>query len=117
MTATWPIGLPDAPLQQGFQETVPKNTARFETDAGPAKVRRRFTAGVRGLKCSFLFTAAELATFDEFVVDTLEGGALQFAWTDPRTSAAITARIKDQPQYRPAGGTDWIAECEIEVLP
>ena len=44
MTA-WPSSLPDHVLQQGHNESLANVTSRSQMDAGPAKVRRRFTAG------------------------------------------------------------------------
>ncbi len=43
----WPPSLPQRPLAQGFSEQAPDTLIRTQMEAGPPKVRRRFTAGIR----------------------------------------------------------------------
>lgn len=116
-TPIWPASLPQDPLIQGLQEQFPANTIRTQTDAGPAKVRRRFTAGVRrfpGLR--MWLTDAQAATFDTFVTDTLGDGALSFEWKHPRTGETKALRFVEPPRLS-ADGIHWLAEMNLEMLP
>lgn len=117
--ADWPADLPQQPLvQAGFRETMPKLTVRSAMDVGPAKVRRRATAGVSVLECTFRLSAAQRAQLLAFWQDTLAGGALSYGWTHPISGAAIVCRIVEPPSLEPAGGgVAWWARLRIEVLP
>ncbi|QLH37711.1 MAG: hypothetical protein HWD60_00095 [Defluviicoccus sp.] len=52
MSAVWPSSLPQKPLVDGFSETAPNLVVRSPMDVGPAKVRRRATAGSPGCRCA-----------------------------------------------------------------
>jgi hypothetical protein len=87
-------------------------------DVGPAKVRRRATAGVTQLKCTFRLSAAQRASLLAFWQTTLAGGSLSYSWTHPISGAAITCRIVEPPTFSPAaGGVSWLAVLNIEILP
>ncbi len=59
-----------------------------------------------------------MATLDDFYASTLAGGALQFDWVHPRTSAALAYRFVEPPAYAPvARGRLWTATLKLEVLP
>lgn len=114
----WPITLPQRVLADGYQEPLPEMTIRSEMDAGPAKVRRRFTAAVRTIRCQLALTAAQVTTLDTFYVTTLAGGSLSFDWVHPRTQATVAFRFAAPPQLQPeTGGSSWIASLELEILP
>ena len=114
----WPSDLPQQPLVQGFSETAPQLAVRTSMDVGPAKVRRRATAGVTQLKCAFRLSAAQRASLLTFWQTTLAAGARSYTWTHPISGAAITCRIVEPPGFTPAaGGVAWLAALSIEVLP
>lgn len=79
----WPPALPQAPLAEGYSETIPSNLLRSETDTGPAKVRRRGTAKPYIISASYLLSTEECEVLDGFLVDTLGGGAICFDWPRP----------------------------------
>ena len=115
--AAWPETLPQSPLAAGFSEQVPNTLIRTEMDAGPAKVRRRFTAGVRKLGMSMLLTKAQIAILDTFVVTTTNGGADQWTWENPRTKVTTSFRFVNLPTYKTHGGDDWTANFQVDILP
>lgn len=117
MPASWPVTLPQDVLVQGYAEAFPSTTLRTQMDAGPAKTRRRFTASVRPLRVTMPLTRAQVALLDTFYTDTLEGGALEFTWTHPRTLAAVTLRFVSPPQPVPDSGAWWRVDLDLEVLP
>ena len=75
--AAWPSDLPQKPLVQGFSETPPNLLTRSPMDIGPAKVRRRSTAGVTVLQCVFRLTTTQRASLLTFWQTTLAGGVTQ----------------------------------------
>ena len=114
----WPASLPQDVLVEGYEETFPELALRTEMDAGPAKVRRRFTAGVRTLNVMSAMTRTQVATLDTFFATTTQGGALQFDWVHPRTGSAAALRFTRPPMTAPEpGGQRWRVELELEVLP
>lgn len=116
--AAWPVDLPQKPLVQGFSETLPTLTVRSPMDTGPAKVRRRSTAGVTQMQCVFRLTATQRASLLTFWQTTLAGGSLSYNWTHPISGANIVCRIVEPPSLTPAaGGNAWAASLKIEVLP
>ncbi len=115
--AEWPSDLPMEPMYDGFQEVPPRTVLRTTMDAGPVKVRRRYTANIRLIKCRFSLTKDEVAILDLFFTDVAEGGSVPFTWTHPRTGDAVLARFGTEPRYTIKSADLYIAEIELEVLP
>lgn len=118
----WPATLPQEPKLAGHSEQPPKLTVRTEMDVGPAKVRRRTSAGVRNFSMSIVMTRAQCALLDEFFLDSAQGGALAFQWTHPRTGNLIDYRFTAPPTYNPLGprssaAAKWVATFQLEALP
>ena len=116
MTA-WPSSLPDYVLQQGHSEALANVTNRSQMDAGPAKVRRRFTAGPRTVNAIVRLTTAQTQTLDTFHETTLVGGSLAFDWVLPRTQTVTSFRFMSPPEYRPVGPGIWDATLKLEAMP
>ena len=116
--AVWPGGLPQVVFQGQYQESPPKNSINTQPDVGPAKVRPRFTAGVRRVQFSLPLKASEVETLDVFYVTTLKYGSQPFDWKHPRTGADVTMRFKPgtEPIYTDRGDI-FIARLELEILP
>ena len=117
-TTPWPSSLPQRPRADDFAETPPNLLVRSTTDTGPAKVRRRTTAGVTKMRASFRLTAAQLAAFRSFYEIDIEHGALPFSWTHPITGASGLFRIVEPPTYEAvANGLAWRLSVVFEILP
>jgi hypothetical protein len=116
MTA-WPSSLPDYVLQQGHNEALANVSMRSQMDAGPAKVRRRFTAGPRMVNAIVRLTTGQTLTLDTFFETTLVGGSLAFDWVLPRTQASRSFRFTSPPEYRPVGPGIWDATLKLEAMP
>ncbi len=65
-----------------------------QMDAGPAKVRRRYTAAVTPGSGTITVSVTQLATFQTFVRTDCLGGALPFDWVRASTQAACVMRFK-----------------------
>lgn len=114
--ATWPAALPQA-LLLGLTETAPNLTIRTQMEAGPAKVRQRFTAAPRPVQGELVLTESQANTLDTFYVTTLAGGALRFGWRHPRTDAAVTYRFTEPPSYQQIGALQYRVAMKLEILP
>ena len=86
----WPHVLPQQLLVEGYGEQLSNQLIRTEMDAGPAKVRRRFTAAPRPVNGSIIVTPAQLVFFRNWYYNVLLGGSLRFGWTDPFTGDELT---------------------------
>lgn len=115
----WPPSLPQAPLISGYDETLPDTLLRTQMDAGAAKVRRRFTAAVSPMTCVFNMTEAQTEILDAFYNETIQGGALRFDMTHPRTATVREFRIVEPPKPKPhqAGGDCWVVTIKMEAMP
>lgn len=115
---TWPSSLP-APRRSGYEEGPQDNTIGSQTDTGPGKVRRRFTAVADDCGFELRVTEDQLNTFINFHKNTLRSGTLPFTYTHPRTSDTVSARFKPKtpPRWTRVGGAYWSVSIKLEILP
>ncbi len=114
MSENWPDTLPQVFIQSGYQETLPEVAIRTQMDAGPAKVRRRFTVQVVPIKGQMRLTSAQKSYLETFFNVTLAGGSLAF--TFPHDGSVIL-RFTKPPAISPAGGLNYVADMDLEQLP
>jgi hypothetical protein len=79
----WPGLLPATLLLEGLSKQPQSNVARTAMDAGPKKARRRYTARAVKYSGRQIFSAMELAVFEQFYHASLADGALRFNFADP----------------------------------
>lgn len=108
---TWPADLPAVLLIRGYEETAPDVIKRTPMDAGPAKVRRRFSANVRPVKGTMVLSGTQKASLDTFFETTIAGGALAFDWQ------AKSWRFVEPPAFSPIALNLWEVRLSLEVLP
>lgn len=116
-TQVWPVSLPQRPLIRKLQEVAPELRLRTNMDAGPAKMRRRFQAGVRPFVVSMVLTGAQVETLDAFFGTTLQGGTLRFDFTHPRTGVTGEFRFVEPPQYSGVSPGTYEASMQLELMP
>lgn len=117
MPAVWPSTLPEYVLADAYKEALNTQTIESATDTGSAKIRRRYTKLVRKFDMSILLSQAQLATFENFWLDTLRGGSLPFEWVHPLTRVAITLRFRSPaPSYVNVGGVYTRATFVLETV-
>jgi len=114
---TWPSSLPDNPIQDGYEEARKDGRVRTQMDAGPPKVRRRFTAVVTEFPVRFHMRSSEVNTLEDFWETDLEGGTLRFDWTHPRKDTALQFRFVEPYTVQSLGGTLYEVSATLEVLP
>jgi hypothetical protein len=116
-TPAWPSTLPQLPLHDGYSEQFGATFIRSETEAGPAKRRKKISFAPRPMVYPiFLETFAEVALLETFYYDTLGGGALSFTHDHPRTGTAGTVfAFKSPPELTPMG-LGFLATLELEIV-
>lgn len=122
--ATWPASLPTMPIAGGYGEKPQSQVLRSDMDAGPAKTRRRFTAGTRELTYSLRMTQDQADTFEAFFDNQIAAGALPFDIEQPRTGATVSVLIKTgkgSPPYEltpiDSGTCQYLLSMTLEVQP
>jgi hypothetical protein len=115
--ATWPATLPTE-TERDFTEKPPNLLARTEMDAGPARVRRRYSAGVTEFEVSYVFSPDQMTIWESFYQYDIADGALSFTYPHPRLwGNNITARLMEPPQYKHLGGGYFEVTLKVEKLP
>lgn len=117
MAVPYPAGLPQVLADRDYREQPPDTALRTEMDQGPAKVRRRFTAGVRPVTGRLDLSEAQVEILDGFYVTDLAGGTLRFDWVNSRNRVAGELRFVGPPVYTPLGGDRWRADLSLEIMP
>ena len=89
---TWPATLPPPQADTSAAYGAPGNVLESSMDAGPPKVRRRYTGAELLFGCTLKLTQAQHATLEQFYYTTLQQ-VLPFDWLDFRTGAPATYRF------------------------
>lgn len=115
--ATWPNTLPG--IEIGSELTQQDGVVRSPTDAGPSKIRRRFTATSRYLSGTMLLTSTQRDILQTFYN---ENSALSFDYPDPVDQSTVSARFMTSPSYNlllggPSGVELYRANISLELLP
>jgi hypothetical protein len=113
----WPETLPQNLLIDGYGESPPDLLLRSSMEAGPAKVRRRATAGIRPVKGKMVLTGSQVDIFDDFYNNVLLGGSLRFSWVKPRDgTTAVEMRITEK-SYVAIEPDEYELTLSLEILP
>lgn len=115
--ASWPADLPQYVQQDGYNEMLPDPTVRTGVDAGPPKVRKRWSAVVKKFTVRMWMNAAQITSFEEFFTETLSYGSVSFDWVHPRTQADVACRIVGGTVNISPSGPNFIVGFDLEVLP
>jgi len=117
MIPSWPESLPQALLVEGYNQSFPDITIKSDMDAGPAKVRRRFTAGVEPVSGMMFLAEEQLEYLRTFYKDTLLGGSLRFSWMRPPEHVdACEMRFTAPPTWTRVEG-EYKVSLALEILP
>jgi hypothetical protein len=114
--------LPQYLMLAGYSETPPDLTIRSQMDAGPSKVRRRFTAGPELIQGWQWQTDDQVTECKEFYSDAVEGagtfgGTARFDWIHPRTGAAVEMRFLSPPTFSPVSHDLYRCDLVLEIMP
>lgn len=120
MAATWPSSLPQRFRTDGYSYRKGDGRLHSQTDMGPGKVRRRFTAVVDRMAGAMTLTQAQWETLRSFIDDEAGGGALPFWFPSPVDGAPLLVRFGQDglPSLVPHGVPgEWVASFQLDVLP
>lgn len=115
----WPTTLPNIqyPSPDSGYSRAPQNQAlRTSMDAGPPKMRRRFSAGVTPVSINIEMTGAQVAALETFYTTTL-GVVGVFDWINHLTRTPATYRFVEPPAYAPLFADWWRVSLKLEQLP
>jgi len=118
MAEVWPSTLPQDFLVDGYSEGIADVRLRSQMDVGPAKVRRRSSAGVRPLSGNMNLTGEQLSALETFINVTTQGGTLAFTFPDPRSDGDLLCRFSENmPTWTIVGPNIYSVSLQLEVLP
>jgi hypothetical protein len=117
MAQAWPTGFPASFLYDGSSERWAENIVRSSMEVGPAKVRRRSTAGVRRITLEQNLTKTQVATMQTYYETTCAHGSLSATIADPRTGSNIEVRFVTPPTIAVIGYEIYRIRYDFEVLP
>lgn len=114
---TWPSSLP-APSAAQYGATRASVLARTDFEAGPARVRRRYTAEIRNVSLQWTLTSAQLQELSTFWA-AIEHGA---AWFDmPLTledgERTRSVRFVNPPEQLFLAPGLWRVTAALEIRP
>ena len=112
--AVWPVTLPQKFLQDGYTDTEPNVFVKTEMDAGPPKLRRRFTAAHRPISGVMVMTTTQKGYLRTFY-QTYGGSA--FTFPDPDSSGTVEVIFMAPPEYITYAAEDWQVKLQLAVMP
>ena len=120
----WPGTLPND-AQYGWSESPGDSLVRTQTDAGPAKLRRRFTSTPSSFSMQFVLTKAQATRLIQFYENASDaaiagtnGGALSITGLPhPRDNSAVTFRFLAPPVLTQTSFDVFRASLRLELLP
>ena len=114
--SAWPSTLP-APLLAGYTIAPEAGFIRTSMDVGAMRQRRRYTAQPTQLQASWVFTAAQMASFKTFYEGDLDVGTGWFTMTIDAGAGNVTKDCRFTQPYQ-AGRLSkvlWSVTSTIEV--
>lgn len=111
--ATYPATLPNWKLPLSYK--ADSGIIRTQMDAGPDKIRRRYSAVPTRFQTEMSVDGDQKDTLETFFHDTLSEGALAFDRTDPTTDVTESFRFLDTPEFRVIHGASTPAERRYMV--
>lgn len=109
--------LPGAFLVGSVRWGAVPGAVRFETDRGPAPLRRRFAVAVRPYSGAMAMTGAQIGALRTFYETTTAMGTLQFTMFDPLGGADLTVRFVAGPEAELLDFALYRATLALEALP
>lgn len=111
----WPSDLPRVLRVEGLGGRKKTAKVRTEMDAGPAKVRQRYTVATKEFTGSIMLTEAQRTRLDDFYTNVLGNGALRFVMRDPQTLEPAEFRFIDDYDEKACDGL-WEVTMNLEKM-
>jgi len=110
----WPATLPAC--AETWEEKAQPVTVRTNMDAGPPKVRRRFTRTLRTVRVGFTVDHAQAMALREFFEVDTQGGVLEHQFRHPFRDTVESFRFMEAPTISSAGALACAISCAWEQL-
>lgn len=81
---TWPVGIPETAIIDGYDEQLMPNVSEFKPDVGMPLLGRRTTEEAEDIKFQTVMTFTNYEDLRTWRRDTLKSGALPFQRAHPR---------------------------------
>ena len=114
---TWPSSLPQDLLVSEFNDTVKDPIIRTSVDAGPDKIRRRFTAVPEYIQGKIILSASQYNTFISFWENDIKHGSLAFTWKHPITGESVDMRFRNPWSVTSKTSMYFVLSLDLEILP
>jgi hypothetical protein len=117
----WPSTLPQRPQQAGWSRSERFQQTLTEMDDGPVGSRRWSRIKAFRESVTWMMSEAQVAEFDEFFEDDLEGGTLRFEmavdWAGYTNQTCACHFEGRKPEIRNAGGGWYLVSGNLTVYP
>lgn len=133
----WPATLPRTAAQEGFSYGFADGRLKTQMDAGPGKMRRRFSAAAKPVEMQLVLDETGLARLEDFWDVDTKGGSLPFWISDivyqkllvnpdgtpilpepePIRGLPWLAMFATAPKAVPWGGLYWRVSFTLSVMP
>lgn len=84
---------------------------------GPKKIRQEDDITFKTWNGNVVMTAAHIATFEDWVKNTIGYGSIPFVWKDPITGASTTYRLLKYGPYQVFTPALYLVPLSIEEVP
>lgn len=113
---TWPDGLPRVMRLVGLNANKKTAKVRTEMDAGPAKVRQRYTVATKDFTGSIIVTESQRQRLEAWYTTVLGNGTLRFVMKDPQTLEYAEFRFLED--YKEVSNDDglWQINMNLEKM-
>lgn len=111
-----PNVLPKFPTIEGYQRSKVDTRLISEPDAGPNKIRNRFTAAPIPCSERYILKKGNLETLEQFYKD-LGNGAERFVKPDPLTRQNVEYRFVEPFSINILGGVFFEVVLSLEIMP
>lgn len=112
---TWPTTLPQVLRLDGQKAKHKSNVIRTEMDAGPVKIRRRYTVSEKLFEGSIIVTETQRETLENWYTNTIGDGTLRFVMKDPQTLQPAEFRFTEDYSEESLDGM-WQINMKLEKL-
>jgi len=115
MALSWPTTIPAT--ADSWQEQDVDNILRTQTDAGPGKVRRKYTGVVSNISMNSVLTLEQVIALREFYRIDCQQGALRFSFPDPVTGVTTVYRWDGPPVFNNVGSLAFQCAMKWKQVP
>lgn len=116
---TWPVSLPQKPLEKAYEETMRPSQVRSSIEGLPIVQRQRSSGYAKPVILTMELTNTQYNDFQDFFRNDLGFGAIPFTWTHPRTNVIVRVRFVggQVPKAAPMGFDTYHLACSAELMP